>query len=452
MQPAPVTDSGQRNIYVPAMPRGPYTQLQASPPQSAAAVLGGCPASPPQPDDLNRSHTMPARVPMVRPPEDSETGTTSEESSESAAEPEVVIQEEEGSENLHRQSTSYKIHKAKAESTKASFKRPQWYMLIFGNVLCLMAGIVDVGSLKAFGVTTTHVTGNSAKLGLWLENESVEHVGAEQAKQMGLCVLFFCFGSFLCGLIIPKTQIHFGGKGFYGAALIGECILLLCAKFWPDHECAPYWAAMAAGLQNAMCTMHFGAVIRTTHVTGTITDIGSTTGRAVMLCIRRFFHREGSGTQLLDEAELQVDKTKLMVLVPLYCSFFAGCVLGAGLYRKIEEDVFLIPAVVTGTLGLVYSTLRETLKVKFKSIEKNQLMLDMNEIQQLIDRTQNTLRRLHYRQASRAEKDVENVDDLDHQLRHMADLMHDVQGTIGEMYEEEARYSRKTVWRHHTWH
>ena len=28
-----------------------------------------------------------------------------------------------------------------------------------------------------------------------------------QAKQLGLCVLFFCFGSFLCGLIIPKTQL-----------------------------------------------------------------------------------------------------------------------------------------------------------------------------------------------------------------------------------------------------
>ena len=28
-----------------------------------------------------------------------------------------------------------------------------------------------------------------------------------------------------------------------------------------DLQAAPYWAAMASGLQNAMCTMHFGAVV-----------------------------------------------------------------------------------------------------------------------------------------------------------------------------------------------
>ena len=35
--------------------------------------------------------------------------------------------------------------------------------------------------------------------------------------------------------------------------------------------------------------------VRTTHVTGCITDIGSTAGRAAILLLRRFCHREGSG-------------------------------------------------------------------------------------------------------------------------------------------------------------
>ncbi|CAE7279151.1 unnamed protein product [Symbiodinium natans] len=454
MQPVTVADSSQRNLYVPAVPSLPvsysapyptsYTQLQATPPQSAVVSSGYMSPTPP---DANRPQTMPPRPAsdFQRGPPAQESGSSEEEDS---SDDQVLAA---GSDMLTRQSTSYKMHKAKAESTKASFKRPQWYMLIFGNVLCLMAGIIDVGSIKAFDVPTTHVTGNTAKLGLFLENESVAGVGGEQAKQMGFCVLFFGLGSFLCGLIIPKTQIHFGGKGLYGTALIAECVLLLCAKFWPNHEYAPYWAAMAAGLQNAMCTMHFGAIVRTTHVTGTMTDIGSTSGRAVMLCVRRFFHKEGSGTQLLDEAELHIDKKKLMVLVPLYMSFFLGCVIGAGLYRTMQEDVFLIPAVVTGVLGLVYSTLRETLKKRFKMMEKNQLILDMNEIQQLIDRTQTTLRRLHHRQGDRKERDVENVDDLDDQLRQMADRMHDVQGTIGEMYDEEDRASAKQTARSSSW-
>ena len=35
--------------------------------------------------------------------------------------------------------------------------------------------------------------------------------------------------------------------------------------------------------------------VRTTHVTGCITDIGSTAGRAAILLLRRFCHKEGSG-------------------------------------------------------------------------------------------------------------------------------------------------------------
>ena len=126
--------------------------------------------------------------------------------------------------------------------------------------------------------------------------------------------------------------------------------------------------------------------------------------------MRRFCHKEGSGTQLLDEAELHVDKRKLLaawngfslptwivmknsskdldasralkymdcsdldvfwaniwkkphsetseVLVPLYLFFLLGCIAGACCYRSMEHNTFLIPAIVTGFMGLVYCTLR----------------------------------------------------------------------------------------------
>lgn len=174
--------------------------------------------------------------------------------------------------DVPRTTTSYVVHKAKAETTRASFKRPQWYMLIFGNVLAMMAGIVDAASILCFRVATTHVTGNTAKVGMYIGHDMNEQISYLQAWQLGMCVVSFCFGAFLCGLIIPKTQVHIGGKGLYGVALIAECALLLCTYFDPTHRWAPYWASMASGLQNAMCTMHFGAVVRTTHVTGTITE------------------------------------------------------------------------------------------------------------------------------------------------------------------------------------
>jgi uncharacterized membrane protein YoaK (UPF0700 family) len=40
-----------------------------------------------------------------------------------------------------------------------------------------------------------------------------------------------------------------------------------------DHRAA-YWAALACGIQNAMASSYCGLVLRTTHVTGIVTDIG----------------------------------------------------------------------------------------------------------------------------------------------------------------------------------
>ena len=109
------------------------------------------------------------------------------------------------------------------------------------------------------------------------------------------------------------TEVHFLGKAFYGLALILNSTLLVLAAFvpgrptwlntvvpWlhlfahfihlavlPDSSLCAWWRLRVAysslaklewvSLQsqswlqprNAMCTSHFGAIVRTTHVTGT---------------------------------------------------------------------------------------------------------------------------------------------------------------------------------------
>merc|ERR1712227_1107505 len=88
-----------------------------------------------------------------------------------------------------------------------------------------------------------------------------------------------------------------------------------------------YFAAAASGLQNAMCTSHFGAVVRTTHITGTVTDIGSTTGRMVMIMLRKKFRM--SKLNVVERAEIEVDLKKVFVLLPLLFGFWFGCFVGA---------------------------------------------------------------------------------------------------------------------------
>lgn len=66
----------------------------------------------------------------------------------------------------------------------------------------------------------------------------------------------------------------------YGVGLLVEVALL--ASAWQllgrDHPSGEYLGVMASGLQNGLVTTWSGAIVRTSHVTGTLTDIGVAMG------------------------------------------------------------------------------------------------------------------------------------------------------------------------------
>lgn len=130
------------------------------------------------------------------------------------------------------------------------------------------------------------------------------------------------------------------------------------------------------------------------------------------------------------------------VLVPIYVSFLVGCIVGALSYRSMEHDTFLIPACITGFLGLAYTTLRETFKATWKSLEQKRLVSDLDEIQSRVDRTQQTMRQMqHSRTGSRAHS-LDSVEELDEQMEQVAEMMHEMENALGEMYEQDRARAR----------
>jgi uncharacterized membrane protein YoaK (UPF0700 family) len=75
--------------------------------------------------------------------------------------------------------------------------------------------------------------------------------------------------------------------------------------------------AFSMGLQNAIITKISHAEIRTTHVTGMITDIGIELGKVLYLNRSRSL------------APVRADRTHLALLSALVACFFTGGVLGA---------------------------------------------------------------------------------------------------------------------------
>eukprot|EP00931_Biecheleriopsis_adriatica_P095223 TRINITY_DN68863_c0_g1_i1.p1 TRINITY_DN68863_c0_g1~~TRINITY_DN68863_c0_g1_i1.p1 ORF type:complete len:423 (-),score=89.60 TRINITY_DN68863_c0_g1_i1:119-1354(-) len=216
---------------------------------------------------------------------------------------------------------------------------------IGGAVLCVCAGITNTVSFLTLTVFTSHATGTLSKVGIGLQDNS-----RFSPESLTLLLLSFLAGSALCGVFIGKNKVHFG-LALYDFGLLSVSCLLVLTFLTAEQPFAKYFAAAACGLQNGLCTEWGGATIRTTHVTGLLTDVGLLIGRMASMLARK---RCGKSFDIIDSGLFADDRSKLAVLTILGCSFLLGSYLGALVFNAWQEKGFLLPAGVTGSLGLAY--------------------------------------------------------------------------------------------------
>ena len=144
--------------------------------------------------------------------------------------------------------------------------------------LAFVGGFVNSCGFVLIGTFTSHVTGNVGRLA---NDAALGHYAAAVAA---LNMVLFFFGGAFCASMIVESR-HLGGPASraYASALAVEALLLVLFTALSyvttaahprvqDAEAALLCAAM--GLQNALVTRLSGAVVRTTHLTGVITDLG----------------------------------------------------------------------------------------------------------------------------------------------------------------------------------
>lgn len=212
-------------------------------------------------------------------------------------------------------------------------KLPKW-IGIGASLLAFVAGIINAtGFLGVAHVGVSHLTGITTLFGI--------SIGAGTTIEMLHYFAILCsfvLGATASGFLIGDSTLRLGRR--YGVALVIESCLLVLAAIFLDHEnvLGDYLASCACGLQNAMVSTYSGATLRTTHMTGAITDIGIFMGhmfRGVPVDMRRF---------------------RLIGL--LIGSFAAGGTAGSILYGHFRSWTLLFPAVLTGFIGLSYSLYR----------------------------------------------------------------------------------------------
>jgi uncharacterized membrane protein YoaK (UPF0700 family) len=192
-----------------------------------------------------------------------------------------------------------------------------------GRSLAFVAGAANAGGFLAVGQYTSHMSGVVASIS---DNLALGETGLVVAGSGSLV-------AFLAGAATSAILINWGRRqgahSEYAMPLLLEAILLLCfgllGSNLESHRLLFVPATVAVlcfvmGLQNAMITKISRAEIRTTHVTGLVTDMGIELGRLFYWNSRN--PASPTGTVL-------ADRPKLMLLASLLGMFFAGGVVGA---------------------------------------------------------------------------------------------------------------------------
>jgi uncharacterized membrane protein YoaK (UPF0700 family) len=191
-------------------------------------------------------------------------------------------------------------------------------------LLAFTAGILNSVGFMAIALYTSHMTGLTAMLADGLA------LGALDVALLCLTGLAsFVTGAAVCALVFNWARRR-ALRSRYAVVLLLEALLALAIGLVANEFTAEgrSWVLIALlgftmGLQNAVITKISGAQIRTTHVTGMVTDIGIELGKLL------YPRRAG------DPDPVRPHLARLGLHSLIVGSFFTGGLLGALAYRAI---------------------------------------------------------------------------------------------------------------------
>ncbi|GAN94917.1 hypothetical protein Geu3261_0001_012 [Komagataeibacter europaeus NBRC 3261] len=188
--------------------------------------------------------------------------------------------------------------------------------LRLGCTLAAVAGAVNVAGFLAVGYYTANMTGNLSALAVGVGDGGMVSVlscaGVLAAFVTGGCIAAVLVGM---GRRHGLPAVHATSIALEGALLIALGILSRVLPAWMEAGGLGYGLGFLMGLQNATVTHISGARVRTTHMTGMLTDLGMELGQ-----------------WLLDPGAARV-RERLRLHGAIIACFVLGGIMGAAGYR-----------------------------------------------------------------------------------------------------------------------
>lgn len=208
-------------------------------------------------------------------------------------------------------------------------------------LLSIIAGYVNAAGFVLVNSFTSHVTGSAGRFA----NNLVQREYLDAVSAL-LLVLAFFLGAFTANTLLLTRFV--GRRPFIYAALLALESMILMVFVFVAHaqigdaptRSADAKAAMlcfAMGLQNSLVTVISDARVRTTHLTGVVTDLGIEAARWL-----RFLMGRASGHVNNELARPQPQTSAL--LLTIFLSFLLGAALGAELATQSGASAMYAPS------------------------------------------------------------------------------------------------------------
>ncbi|PIF28371.1 uncharacterized membrane protein YoaK (UPF0700 family) [Acidovorax sp. 56] len=217
---------------------------------------------------------------------------------------------------------------------------------VLGLLLAFNAGAVNAGGFLVVHMYTSHMTGFLSSLADNLVMGNMKLVlGAVGA------LWAFLSGAGSTAIMVNWAR-HHRLRGTYALPLLLEAVLLLLFGLmgaitlgWRTPFSVPLTVLLLAylmGLQNAVVTKMSSAQIRTTHMTGVVTDLGIEMGKML------YWNRSGTAP----DRHVHANRERLRLMAGLMGMFLMGGLVGAAGFKHVGF-IFVVPlALVLLTLSL----------------------------------------------------------------------------------------------------
>lgn len=212
-----------------------------------------------------------------------------------------------------------------------------------GYMMAMLAGAINAGGFFAVSNYTSHVTG--------VLSRSADDIFLGEWKVAGLGllgVLCFILGAAHASWTILWVKRQ-RGRSSYGLSMWLEAVYLLCFGLFGvamSHfsrlpvPITLLFLCFIMGMHNTVMTVLSGGAIRSTHMTGTATDLGIELSKIL-------YYRKKNNPRLPD---VRVNRPKILLFLGMMASFLMGGIIGAWGYARIGYH-FTLPV---ATLLLIF--------------------------------------------------------------------------------------------------